>query len=453
MEFYKNQNVEIIKDNNKIKIIAKQNKSTPGAYFRIHIDDNETYKIIIKAVKKSRGTVKLWIAYNDNSCIEFSEKYKIENHVTNIEYNLSNNTGKRQLYKIGLLFNNCRNGDSIIIHKYKIERIPGSKYLYLYHYREGNGHYNAIWQNYVKEYARGKIDCIDITNANKELLKKYEVVIIDFYVLARYNPLKGRDKYLSMLEENKKIGIYLHDMHEYTFIDDRELRKKALIDNQPSEIPGKGVKSFIKFLKTNNINYLISRCDCKEFENILLEGKDIINKHYYLPHHINPKQFRDYKLNKEYDIIIYGATSKSTYPFRARLKNILLKSNFRIKYIPKKNAIYGEELSKLLNKSWIGIATKSNFDYLVCKYFEISASRCVVAGDMPIQGKKIWKNEYIDLNNDMSDKEIIDKLKFYLDNKDKLIKMMDEMHRIISDTYTYIKFTDKLKLICKDIDN
>ena len=452
MEFYKNQNVEIINENNKTKIISQQNKSTPGAFFRIHIDNNETYKINLKAVKKSKGIVKLWIAYNDNSCIEFSEKYKIENHITNIEYNLSNNTGKRQLYKIGLLFNNCRTGDYIIIHKNKVEKIPGSKYLYLYHYREGNGHYNTIWQIYVKEYARGKMDCIDIININKELLEKYKVIIIDFYVLARYNPLKGRDKYLSMLEGNKKIGIYLHDMHEYTFIDDKELRKKALIDNRPSEHPDKGVKSFIKFLKMYNINYLISRCECKEFYNILSAGKNIINRYYYLPHHINSKHFRYYELNKDYDIIIYGATSKSTYPFRARLKNILLKSKFRIKYIPKKNAIYGEELSKLLNRSWIGIATKSNFDYLVCKYFEISASKCVVAGDMPNQGKKIWKNNYIDLNNNMSDKEIIDKLSVYLNNKDKLVKIMDEMYKKVSSNYTYSNFTDKLKLICKDID-
>lgn len=457
MEHNKNQDVDILEEdiNGKrvLKVISNQSNSTPGIYYRLKLKPYETYLIQFKAVKKSKGVVKLWIAYNNNRCIEFSDKYRIEYHVTNIEYRLKNGSDKEQTYKVGILFTKVRESDYFILHKHSFSKINTSRYLYLYYYKKGLGHRNAKWQISIRDHCKDYIDTCSFTGINDKLLNMYDVIILDYYCLARYNPVPDRNKYLKMLKESgKKIAVYLNDMHEYTFVLSDESRRNGSQPNIPNDKPGLGVKAFIKLMRDNNINYLISRCDCKELDNILVEGGEHIKGCYLLPHHIDPRETRDYQLDKEHDILIFGATNKSTYPFRARLKNILLRTNFKIKYIPTKGAIYDEELSKELNKSWIAVATKSNFDYLVRKYFEISASKCVVAGNMPSQGRSIWENNFVELDESMTDKQIIEKLKNYLNNKRLLREMMESMYKKMHNNFTYKSLVEKMLLICEKIN-
>ena len=50
---------------------------------------------------------------------------------------------------------------------------------------------------------------------------------------------------------------------------------------------------------------------------------------------INVDVFKDYKLSKKYDIIFYGNTNKTWYPFRSRIFNLLLKNKhkYRIHFV------------------------------------------------------------------------------------------------------------------------
>ena len=69
--------------------------------------------------------------------------------------------------------------------------------------------------------------------------------------------------------------------------------------------------------------------------------------------------------------------------------------------------ISNKKLSEEINKSWLTICTSSKYNLLLGKYFETSMSNSTVCGNMPEDGKNICRDNYIELNPEMSDEEII----------------------------------------------
>jgi len=220
--------------------------------------------------------------------------------------------------------------------------------------------------------------------------------------------------------KNDKINIMLlGDMHSYTF----------------SYNGKKGYEALLLMLKKYDIKNIIFTVSFNtEYGKILPIISNQIDRCFIISHKIDPSIYYDYKLPKNYDILIYGIIS-SAYPFRKRLFNILTKmkktTQLRIRIIKKSENIKYKDLAKLINRSWICISTPSKFDYLVKKYFEIAACNSVVAGNMPIQGKQIFGNNYIPLSNNMSDQKIISILKSALKNKQNLKNMSKHMYSVI----------------------
>ena len=174
----------------------------------------------------------------------------------------------------------------------------------------------------------------------------------------------------------------------------------------------------------------------------------------HAPHHIDENKFKDYELEKEYDIFIFGNCKSNRYPFRNRLLKILeeLKDKYKIcfwndlmskNYFKFNNKISNENLSKQINKSWLTICTKSYADILVGKYMETSMSGSCILGNMATDGIKIWKDNYICVEDNMSNEEIIKIIENSLENKDKLndnIKIMiDKMNN-----FHLNKFPDRI---------
>ena len=89
------------------------------------------------------------------------------------------------------------------------------------------------------------------------------------------------------------------------------------------------------------------------------------------------------------------------------------------------------------------VGTKSKCNYLVCKYFEISASKSVVLGDMPEDGFEIWNDNYVSINNGMSDEMIIKIIDYHLQRKQLLEKMSDVMYKKIHRQYTFNNVSKK----------
>lgn len=166
-------------------------------------------------------------------------------------------------------------------------------------------------------------------------------------------------------------------------------------------------------------------------------------KYYHLPHHIDINIFKNYNENnniKDIDILLFGSVHPKHYPFRKRLFDLILNNKDKfsnIYFIEYDSSVFNPShcesgLSKLLNRSKICIATKSRYDYLVGKYFEIPASNCLIAGDIPRDGRDLFKGNILELTNTMGDDEIISILDECLNN--------------------YSNYTDKIEKIKNTVD-
>jgi hypothetical protein len=161
---------------------------------------------------------------------------------------------------------------------------------------------------------------------------------------------------------------------------------------------------------------LISTYDCDALREIVgrcqaLEGVSI------LPHHINTAIFSDLGLERTIDVLLYGNTDRPYYAFRRRLFSLIedrLPNVTRVAhptYHRFNPECCGEGLARLLNRSQIAVAAATEDDYLVAKFFEISACATVLAGSMATQGEPIWGCSYIRLDESMSDEEIVGRLR------------------------------------------
>ena len=178
----------------------------------------------------------------------------------------------------------------------------------------------------------------------------------------------------------------------------------------------------------------------------------------YVPHSAEKTIFKEYAdIKKDWDVLLVGAlgyTSKvgQHYPIRDRMASLLHK--FPKKYkVSRYNRPPGRsqkayengsaiEFAKVINSTKICItdsgAPKSRFG----KYVEIPMCGTVLAGDIPNDDKESFKKFVIEIDNDMTDEQIISKITGYLENTEKL----NEMRGIglsWSSNYTQEKYAER----------
>lgn len=211
-----------------------------------------------------------------------------------------------------------------------------------------------------------------------------------------------------------------------------------------------GIDSLISYLKKYNFYGIITPYKSNKGMKLITKSlPSLITLH--LPHHIDRKYFKDWNLQKKYDIFLFGNISIKFYPFRNRLHQLLNKNNkFKIlqwkpirNYFKFKMNISNDKLSKVINQSWLTICTCSKFDLMLGKYFETSMSKSIICGNMSTDGKNIWNKDFIELNPKMSDNEILDTLDKALQDKKKLINMANTTYQKMEE-FNLDKFSHKL---------
>jgi len=261
---------------------------------------------------------------------------------------------------------------------------------------------------------------------------EFSTVVFGCRALYLYKVYKGITKTNIM---NKNINLckiknkyfIIQDMHRKTYGD---------------------INILCKFLKDNDFNIIFTFYHNTEANHIRNKVRN--GKYFHLPHYIDTSIFKHMNLEKKYDILLFGAIHPAHYPFRKRLFELILKNEqlFNVRFIPKPEVfdptICENGLAELINMSKICIATKSRYDYLVGKYFEISMCKSLIAGDIPTDGINIFKDRIIELDNKMTDNEIIEKLKNGLDQYDKYSKEIDFLSEHIGQNYGLNKYADKL---------
>ena len=202
------------------------------------------------------------------------------------------------------------------------------------------------------------------------------------------------------------------------------------------------------FLNMNRINIIFTFFNNKEADLI----KSLTNKckHYHLLHHIDTSIFKNTNKEKEYDIILYGSIHPKHYPFRKRLFDLILanQDKFKVLYLTQPDTFDPDKcehgLADKINKSKIGIATKSIYDYLVGKYFEISCCNSLVAGDMASDGLSIFKDNYIQLENSMTDEQIVNILSSELSNYEHRKEEILKYNNYVNNNYNLDKYIENL---------
>ena len=182
---------------------------------------------------------------------------------------------------------------------------------------------------------------------------------------------------------NNQLCLIICDCHEYSFIG--------------------GIRAVAEFCGKYDINYLLTFYNGNREIALLENHMNVLASNTFIirmNNMIRKGVFKDYKLNKTFDIFFFGAVS-DYYPLRKRLMGLFntkaFRNNFKIVFA-KYDKYKGYELSKMLNKSYLCVATMSQFEYLVKKYFEISASKSLILGNMPKQGEDILRKSHENFN-------------------------------------------------------
>jgi len=155
--------------------------------------------------------------------------------------------------------------------------------------------------------------------------------------------------------------------------------------------------------------------------------------------YVDTRKFKNHNLKKKYDILIYGNRDVSYYPLRARIENLLIKNKDKYNLMIIKSSgglkckpeFSNENLSKLLNQSYLCMATSSYADIMMHKYLEISASYSTILGNYPSDYKDLFKNNIIEVDLNMTDDKILNIIDNALSNKTKLSVMAKRLGDIV----------------------
>lgn len=298
------------------------------------------------------------------------------------------------------------------------------------------------WASKTYEYKMNKLDnddrflhiSIDDLKNNKytyEELLNYDIMIfgwnsisISKYYTTKHKMYKKIYNDLGLDLENKDL---INELIEPLM---SHQRKYYIVQDLHDFDCLNGTDGLNNYLNENKFSGIITPYKCAN-EIPKLKNLEIL----HLPHHIDENKFKDFHLEKEYDIFIFGNTNRKWYPFRNRithlLKNIGEKHNLKVlhwengiskSYFDFESAQQNcnENLSKAINKSWLTLCTTTKWNWLVGKYFETSFSNSVIIGDMPEDGHEIWKNNLINIDQNMDNNTIEKIVLESLNNKELL---------------------------------
>lgn len=257
-------------------------------------------------------------------------------------------------------------------------------------------------------YDIGSNKIIDYNLYNTVIFGARSLYLYKFYKSSQKKILKERFENLMKL---KNKFFLIQDMHKKTY---------------------GNIKSLCELLNNNNINIIFTFYNNSEAH--LIRKLTPNCKHYHLPLHIDKNIFNDKKMEKKYDILLYGSIHPTHYPFRKRLFELLLtkKHKYNICYIEKPENFDSNKcehgLANLINQSRISIATKSKYDYFVAKYLEIVFCKSYVAGNMATDGINIFGNNYLKLTEQMTDEEIFNNIDECLNNYEKYSSQIEYLY-------------------------
>jgi len=164
-----------------------------------------------------------------------------------------------------------------------------------------------------------------------------------------------------------------------------------------------------------------------------------------IPHCAETTIFKDYGLEKTCDLLLIGDLKSQFYPLRARFLNIFQKMSPKYRCNILKHPSYevrdahsnkiAIDFARMINSTKIAVTCGSIYKYRLGKYVEVPMCNTALAADMPKEDKPQLNKFLIQINMEMSDEEIINKLEFFLENESKRKELIHE-GKLYAQNYT-----------------
>jgi hypothetical protein len=299
------------------------------------------------------------------------------------------------------------------------------------------------------------IDYVFFNNIHKINYKKYNYILIDGLLLNEILTGISNDSLLNIINsyfKNKTLILLFHDLHFWS-------HNSYLIRNINKRNPinllstNKYFFNNIQYYENMNVKYYISLYNCLEFHNIVSNSNFI--KSSYINYYPTFNDFNNISVDKIYNILIYGSIVEYIYPLRKKLYDYLNKGLIsNTKLIENVNNIdnstNGIELNKLINSSWLSVATTSLFNYYLKKYNEIGNTSSVIIGNITSEIKNVIGDNYIYVNNYCSYDYFIELIKYYLNNKPTICYINYNCNENLKKN-NFIAYEQRMKEIMKNI--
>lgn len=307
-----------------------------------------------------------------------------------------------------------------------------------------------------------KVDITERSSVLAALQTKYDIVLIgqrcpEFYKCNKcfYKVIRWNLEHLFQDSNRPRIEPVKHFM--------------LLQDTHPKTYGS--LTHLTDFINKHKLDLIFTFYDNSESRHIRNQCPN--QRFFHLPHHIDTNIFYPISENmsknqetnslRPYDIILYGDTHPTHYPFRKRLFELLLRESHNLKILhisppvdpSGKGKIFDPDkceagLAAKIRSAKYAIATKSKYDYFVAKYLEISACGTVVIGDMATDGLNLpeFNGNYVKINCKMTDKQImeiiVDAVKNY-DTSGSPVSLNRSKHaKHVLDNYNLVKYQEKL---------
>jgi hypothetical protein len=190
----------------------------------------------------------------------------------------------------------------------------------------------------------------------------------------------------------------------------------------------------------------------KHFDYFITRYRDAWYKKYpditvfWSPYCVDTEIYKDWRLKKKHSVLTSGKLGKGVY-YGIRNKMIIQLQGIPGYYKPS-GIFHREEYSKLLNQSRICCSCTTMHKYPVAKTFEIPCSRSVLLSDMAPEMRDIGFEDGVTMIE--YGKDVVDKVKYYLKNKDKLLKIQEAGYEMAHKYHTVEKRTEELIEYLKD---
>lgn len=265
-----------------------------------------------------------------------------------------------------------------------------------------------------------------------------------------------------------QIGVFLEDTYyitsntgncEYTKLANYLVfwyKNKSIIDSYERVFPGKYITNIgSRYVNTNMYNDYGMEKTC----DILLYGTRTFNYPYKIEQ-LDSIQNYIKKYEQHHNTKVSSNTLIPFYPLRCKLEGILNKlyNKYRIRILPETSIldpaiqkIANEELSMLINQSYLTIACPGIADVMMHKFLEITASKSVILGKYPSDYKDLFEGNIIEVDEYMEDEQIIKIIDEALADKKKLGEMSERMYEKVHKEHNLDKATESFEQVIDEI--